>query len=179
MSGARGAFWVVIAFFICTVSASDDDAVTKKMEALERRLASLEEKVKQAFEKPKEGESEDLTVEVEELRRQVDILAGEVEKIRSGEPEHDISRERANSLGLGPSAADVYRKPHGASLAGYGEMLYENFGNRDQSGAEVDKPARLDLLRAIIYAGYRFNERFLVNTEIEFEHASTGKSGSA
>jgi len=179
MSGARGVVWVVMGFFICTVSASDDDAITKKMEALERRLASLEEKVKQAFQKPKEGESEDLTVEVEELRRQVDILAGEVEKIRSGEPEHDISRERANSLGLGPSAADVYRKPHGASLAGYGEMLYENFDNRDQSGAEVDKPARLDLLRAIIYAGYRFNERFLVNTEIEFEHASTDKSGSA
>lgn len=179
MSGTRRVFWVVMVSLMCTVSASNDDAITKKMEALERRLASLEEKVQQTSQEQKEGESGDLTLEVEELRRQVDILAGEVEKIRSGEPEYDITRERANSLGLGPSAADVYRKPHGASLAGYGEMLYENFDNQDQSGAEVDKPARLDLLRAIIYAGYRFNDRFLVNTEIEFEHASTDKSGSA
>lgn len=179
MSGTKRVIWVVVVSFVCAVSASDDDAIQKKMEALERRLASLEEKVKQNSQETREGDSEDLTVEVEEIRRQVDILAGEVEKIRSGEPEHDITRQRANSLGVGPSAADVYRKPHGVSVAGYGEMLYENFDSQDQSGLEVDKPARLDMLRAILYAGYRFNDRFLVNTEIEFEHGSTDKSGNA
>jgi hypothetical protein len=73
----------------------------------------------------------------------------------------------------------VYRKPQGASISGYGEMLFERYDSVDQSGTEVNKTARFDFLRAILYAGYRFNDRFLVNTEIEFEHASTSKSGSA
>ena len=57
MSGTRGVFWVVMALLICAVSGADDDAIAKKMEALERRLASLEEKVKQTSQEQKEGES--------------------------------------------------------------------------------------------------------------------------
>ncbi len=34
-----------------------------------------------------------------------------------------------------------------------------------------------DFLRAILYLGYKWNDRFLFNSEIEFEHASTDKSG--
>ena len=51
------------------------------------------------------------------------------------------------------------------SIAGYGEMLLENFA--DSSG----KTTQFDYLRAILYAGYRFNDRFLFNSEIEVEHA--------
>ncbi|MEK7383154.1 MAG: hypothetical protein AAB262_07690, partial [Elusimicrobiota bacterium] len=32
-----------------------------------------------------------------------------------------------------------------------------------------------DLLRIVLYAGYRFTDRIVFNSEIEFEHASTGK----
>ena len=49
------------------------------------------------------------------------------------------------------------------SIAGYGEMLYENYAS--------DKTTRFDYLRAILYAGYRFNDKFLFNSEIEVEHA--------
>ena len=34
------------------------------------------------------------------------------------------------------------------------------------------RPTRLDFLRAILYAGYRFNDKFLFNSEIEVEHAN-------
>jgi len=47
------------------------------------------------------------------------------------------------------------------SFAGYGEMLYENVENATP---------RIDFLRAILYTGYRFNDRFVFNSEIEFEH---------
>ena len=110
--------------------------------------------------------------EVEELRRRVDILAAEVEQLRSGEPETiALSDERRRALGLAPSAAATYRRASaGVSLAGYGEMLLENFAGENESGGGDSPTTRLDFLRAVIYTGYRFNDRFLFNAEIEFEH---------
>ncbi len=35
------------------------------------------------------------------------------------------------------------------------------------------------MLRGIVYFGYKFNEHFVFNSEIEFEHSTTSKSGSA
>ncbi len=110
--------------------------------------------------------------QVEELRRRVDILAAEVERLRSGEPETiELSDERRRALGLAPSAAATYRrKSEGVSLAGYGETLLENFAGANESGEGGSPTTRLDFLRAVVYAGYRFNDRFLFNSEIEFEH---------
>jgi hypothetical protein len=117
---------------------------------------------------PPEGER------IEELRRQLDILAAEVEKLRSGEPEEvEISDARRRALGLAPSAASTYRRSsQGVSFAGYGEMLLENFAAESQSGAGSAPTTRLDFLRAVLYAGYRFNDRFLFNSEIEVEHGN-------
>ena len=113
-------------------------------------------------------------VQVEELRRRVEILAAEVEKLRSGEPDKiDLPEERRRALGLAPSAAATYRRAsQGVSLAGYGEMLLENFAGVDESGAGSPPTTRLDFLRAILYAGYRFDDKFLFNLELEVEHAS-------
>ena len=101
-------------------------------------------------------------------------MAAEVEQLRSGEtPEIPLSEERRRSLGLAPSAAATYsRTTEGVSFAGYGEMLLENFNSENESGAGNAPTTRLDFLRAILYAGYRFNDRFLFNSEIEVEHAN-------
>lgn len=111
--------------------------------------------------------------QIEELRRRVEILAAEVEKLRSGEPDTvELSDERRRALGLAPSAAATYRRAgEGISIAGYGEMLLENFAGENESGAGGAPTTRLDFLRAILYAGYRFNDRFLFNSELEVEHA--------
>jgi hypothetical protein len=110
--------------------------------------------------------------EIAELQRKVDVLAEEVERLRSGEAETDVPLERTRQLGLGPSAAAVYGKSRGFSLAGYGEFLYENFAARNQTGTSVSRPTQWDSLRAVIYAGYRFNDRVVFNSEIEVEHAN-------
>jgi hypothetical protein len=112
--------------------------------------------------------------QIEELRRQLDILAAEVEKLRSGEPEEvEISEERRRALGLAPSAASTYqRSSQGVSFAGYGEMLLENFASESQSGAGSAPTTRFDILRAVLYTGYRFNDQFLFNSEIEVEHGN-------
>ena len=101
--------------------------------------------------------------DLEELERRIELLSEEVERLRSGEPDREVTIEQARALGLAPSAAATYGQETGVSIAGYGEMLYENFAS--------DKTTQFDYLRAILYAGYRFNDKFLFNSEIEVEHA--------
>lgn len=108
--------------------------------------------------------------DLEEIQRQVEVLAEEVERLRSGEGE-PLDSDEARRIGLAPSAAATYGIERGVSLAGYGEMLLENFADTNEAGEPTDRTTQLDFLRAILYAGYRFNDKFLFNSEIEVEHA--------
>src|SRR5688572_9540679 len=112
--------------------------------------------------------------QIEELRRRLEVLAAELEQLRSGEtPQIELTDERRRALGLAPSAAATYRRAtEGVSFAGYGEMLLENFKSENESGAGNAPTTRIDFLRAILYAGYRFNDKFLFNSEIEVEHSN-------
>ena len=180
----RISLWMVLAAVICwytpnVVWGAEEEEVAAKLREFEERLKHLEDQQQeQVGPPPGPSVEKSATAEVEELRRQLDILAQEIERLRSGEEEVEITRQEAQSLGVGPAAASVYRKKQGVSIAGYGEMLYENFDAERQGGSAVDKGSKLDFLRMILYAGYRFNDKFVFNSEIEFEHASTDKSGS-
>ena len=70
--------------------------------------------------------------------------------------------------GLGPAASKIYQQEQGLSIGGYGEAIYSN----EQGGTST-----FDFLRGVLYFGYRFNEDWIFNSEIEFEHASTGENG--
>ena len=82
-------------------------------------------------------------------------------------------------LGFGPGASKTYKVRQGLSIGGYGEVLYQNFRREGQDGTPSGKADQIDALRGIVYVGYKFNGRFLFNSEIELEHASTGQAGSA
>jgi hypothetical protein len=112
--------------------------------------------------------------QIEELRRRIDVLAAEVERLRSGEPDEiELTEERRRALGLAPSAAATYRRAsQGIAFAGYGEMLAENNAGESESGAGGAPTTRIDFLRAVLYTGYRFNDRFIFNSELEVEHGS-------
>nr|WP_240342309.1 inverse autotransporter beta domain-containing protein [Methylococcus sp. EFPC2] len=103
------------------------------------------------------------------VERKTDILATEVEKLKTQLfiPE---SREYKSQYGLGPAASQVYRVNRGLSIGGYGEAMYTNY--TANKGSNKDSA---DLLRAVIYAGYKFNDWIILNNEIEFEHATTGE----
>lgn len=111
-----------------------------------------------------------------EVQRKIDLLTEELEKMKLGEvaePRYEAAR------GLGPAAAKVYHlKKSGVSIAGYGEAVYENYARQFDNGVTAGKKPQLDFLRNIIYVGYRFNDWILFNSEIEFEHGSTGKVDS-
>lgn len=110
-----------------------------------------------------------------ELMRRIDILAQEVEKSKLGEVSERTYESR---FGMGPAASQVYQlKKSGLSLAGYGEVLYQNFSSTNDAGAAIAQKDEIDYLRHVVYLGFRFSERLLFNSEMEVEHASTGKKG--
>ncbi len=110
-----------------------------------------------------------------ELERKVDILTREIEKLKLGEAADPLAE--GSALGLGPAASKVYRaRPSKVSIGGYGEMTYQNFSKRKQNADPAGVRDEADFLRAVLYIGYKFNDRIIFNSETEFEHASTGKS---
>lgn len=110
-----------------------------------------------------------------ETNRRLDILSEEIEKLKLG----DVAvPELHPQYGLGPAAAKVYSlKHHGVSIAGYGEIVYENYSRKMDDGSKSTMPDKADFLRNVVYVGYRFNDWILFNSEVEFEHGSTGKGG--
>ena len=104
-----------------------------------------------------------------ESERKTDILAAEVEKLKTKLfiPE---KREYKTEYGYGPAASEVYRVNRGLSIGGYGEAFYTAY-----TANKGDRKNTIDLARAVIYAGYKFNDWIVLNNEFEFEHASTGE----
>ncbi|HXE56925.1 MAG TPA: hypothetical protein VNK43_02895 [Gemmatimonadales bacterium] len=110
------------------------------------------------------------------LEAQVEAITRELEELRLG---RDVVVEADTSvLGLGPAASKVYKVRQGVSLGGYGEVLYENFSGSREDDAPSGRTDRLDALRLIAYLGYKFSDKILFNSEVEFEHGSTSESGS-
>jgi hypothetical protein len=109
-----------------------------------------------------------------ELERRVDALAAEIERIDLGEAAAVADQ---SLYGLGPAASKVYRVGRGVSIGGYGEVLYQGPDDRRDDGSASGRTAEVDFLRAIAYIGYKFNDRWVLNTEIEWEHGNTGRGG--
>ena len=116
------------------------------------------------------------TTDLARIKAQLDAITRELEELRLG---RDVVVEADTSLlGFGPAASKVYKVRQGVSLGGYGEVLYENFAGETQGDVPSGLTDRLDALRAIVYVGYKFSDKILFNSEIEFEHGSTEEGGS-
>lgn len=114
----------------------------------------------------------------EELARRIEILARELEARKLGDSSDPAPPAGpTGKWGLGPAASKVYGKSSGLSIGGYGESLYQNFDANREDGAASGKTNEWDYLRAVVYLGWKFDRTFVLNTEIEYEHASTGKGG--
>jgi hypothetical protein len=109
---------------------------------------------------------------VQNLERKTDILSQEVEKLRTNLAIPEEAKYKS-MYGLGPAASKVYQVGKGLSLGGYGEANYQA-----TAGDENGKNDNADMERLVLYAGYKFTDSILFNSEIEFEHGSTDKGGS-
>jgi predicted transcriptional regulator len=105
-----------------------------------------------------------------ENERKTDILASEVEKLKTQLNIPD-KRDYKAEYGLGPAASGVYRVNRGLSIGGYGEWAYSNYNDGLKS--------TVDNMRTVMYVGYKFNDWILMNTEFEYEHATTGTGAEA
>jgi hypothetical protein len=107
-----------------------------------------------------------------EIERQIEILAREIEQLKLGEAAPAASEIKDVRYGVGPAASKVYGKK-GVSIGGYGEFLYQSFGGSRQDGEPSGLRNQADLVRAVLYFGYKFDDRWVLNTELEVEHAVT------
>jgi len=106
---------------------------------------------------------------IAELERRLDAVSLELERLSLG---MDVVQADSSIMGLGPAASKVYQVTQGVSIGGYGEILYENFDSNREDNAPATSLDVIDALRAIVYFGYKFDDRLLFNSEVEIEHAN-------
>jgi len=146
----------------------------ERIENLEKQLAQTQKEVA-ALKASATGTSE---AQIAELERQIGILAAEIEALKVGEaaePSAALAADRSDArYGVGLAASKVYSVKRGVSIGGYGEALYENPAGNDQSGNPSGAVDQIDFLRAVAYLGYKFDDHWILYTEIEYEHAVAG-----
>ncbi len=91
---------------------------------------------------------------------EVKALAEELRRLKLEIGIPDV--EYKSWAGMGPAASKVYYQPKGLAIGGYGEITYADYldSRTDQT----------DLLRLVLYVGYRFSRTIVFNAEVEFEH---------
>ncbi len=114
-----------------------------------------------------------------EMERKVDALTQELEKSKLGAASEKTPAVYEPKFGLSPAASKVYHVNRGVSLGGYGEMVLREFDNERDNGTASGSRRDLDFLRAVLYAGFKFNDKILFNSEIEYEHASTDNASTS
>lgn len=185
MRRKRGFGWTVASIVLVALAlpavpaaAADDERVEqleRELDAVRAELARLKaDMAAKAAEKESaaEGSFEDRFAEIE---RMVEVLAQEIERKEVGS--NLFRKAEKGEHGLGVAASKVYQVEQGLSIGGYGEMLFESFASERDNGVPSGRTDRLDLLRAILYFGYKFDDRWVFNSEIEVEHGSTGQGG--
>ena len=139
------------------------------MEVLCRRVASVLAALLISVAPAPRVDAQDAdSVRLAALERRIEAVTRELERMQLG---RDVVEADVSIQGLGPGASKVYRVNQGVSLGGYGEFLYENFAPEREDGSRSGALDRFDALRAILYVGYKFNDRLLFNSELEIEHA--------
>lgn len=104
-----------------------------------------------------------------ELERKVNILADEIAQLKASQKQVGSGQE---AYGLGQSASKVYFLNSGLSIGGYGEITYNNKAHENEDGTATNRKPKTEALRNIIYLGYKYNENWVLNTEIEIEHVN-------
>ena len=141
----------------------------------DRRVKEIETAQKEKAMKEAEAQREQAKRR-EEQERKTGILAEEMETLKSKFtlPE---TVEYKSLYGLGPAASKVYQMPRGLSIGGYGEASAIFFVGDNEGPSKRSDVG--DLVRFVTYIGYKFSDRIILNSEIEFEHATTNSTVSS
>ncbi len=168
--GLRAAI-VAVVLAAASVATADDAATRQRIDELERKQRGFDEelqRLRESLDKPAAPPAR-----VEEVERRQGIMTEELRRLREALvlPEDKALK---SAYGLGPAASKVYGIQRGLSIGGYGETNFKSVVS-DKDG-EHDE---FDFLRFVLYVGYKYNDWIVLNSEIEFEHATTESSVSA
>jgi opacity protein-like surface antigen len=159
----------------CLILSASAESLTKPktMEDMWKIIQAQQKQIDELkAEKKTETNATVATGEVKNLEHKTDVLSQEVEKLRTNLTIPDEVQYKS-AYGLGPAASKVYQVGKGLSIGGYGEANYQA-----TVGDENGKTDNADLERLVLYAGYKFTDNILFNSEIEFEHASVEGGGN-
>lgn len=150
-----------------TVGQDRTETQDERIEQLEKKLQSVTQELQEL---KSEGVANDRLQSIED---KLSVLAEEIDNIKSASVVPEPTYEEAH--GAGPAASKVYLKDKGLSIGGYGELLVGQV--REDANNVVDAQ------RVVLYFGYKFTDRIIFNSELEFEHATTesnkdGQDGS-
>lgn len=145
------------------------DDMWKIIQAQQKQIEALQAKVAPSAATAKTENTGDVKV----LERKTDVLSQEVEKLRTNLAIPEEAKYKS-MYGLGPAASKVYSVGKGLSIGGYGEGMYQA-----HVGDKGDNVNSADMERLVLYAGYKFSDNILFNSELEFEHATTGEGSEA
>ncbi len=106
-----------------------------------------------------------LAATMDELERRLNLVTEELQKLKNESAVE--APDYSSNFGFGPAASKVYKLNKGLSIGGYGEGHFTNLVSDKNGGDDI-----ADMLRAILYVGYKFNDKIVLNTEIEIEHAN-------
>jgi len=151
------------------------EGLKREKQEQDRRVKEIETAQQEKAMKEAEAQREQAKRR-EEQERKTGILAEEMETLKSKFtlPE---TVEYKSLYGLGPAASKVYQMPRGLSIGGYGEASAIFFvGDNEGPGKRSDVG---DLVRFVTYIGYKFSDRIILNSEIEYEHAKVASTVSA
>ncbi|MGR8978658.1 MAG: hypothetical protein ACU84H_01000 [Gammaproteobacteria bacterium] len=161
-----------LAVMASTVNAIEKPGTMEEMwKIIEAQQKQIDE-MKKKMEVAEMASAQKAPEKVENLERKTDVLTEEVEKLRTNLVIPEETKYKS-MYGLGPAASKVYQVGKGLSLGGYGEANYQAIVD-DETG----KNDNADFERLVLYAGYKFTDNILFNSEIEFEHGSTDDGGS-
>jgi hypothetical protein len=160
--------WGCAVLALAAVLFAGSPAFAQSTDARVQELEREVQKLKEEIAAMKGGQTGGDAGRLAELERRLEVLAREIETMRIGEA---AATADESDYGLGPAASKIYRTERGLSIGGYGELLYQKFDDERDDGAASGRKDQFDLLRGILYFGYKWNDRWLFNTEIEYEHA--------
>jgi hypothetical protein len=179
---------LVLALGAAAIAPAQTPAAPQSQEERLRQLEQLLADTRAELAKVKAGSTSTTTdAKLDELSRRIDILAQEIQNMKMGEAAPTLEagatagEKSVERYGIGPAAAKIYGIKKGLSIGGYGEVLYSNFASKNQSGAPSGGEDIVTDLRAVMYLGYKFDQHFVLNTEIEYENAvvASDKGGEA
>lgn len=174
--GLRAVLPFLLAFALAPAVFAQSGSTEDRVRDLEKQVEQLKAEIAALKGGGPGAEADRIT----ELERRLEVLAGEIEKLKIGEA--TVAADQS-VYGYGPAASKIYRTERGLSIGGYGEVIYSQVDDEEEDedhaaakaeGEEEEEEEggdRFDLRRAVIYVGYKWNDRILFNSEVEFEHA--------